>query len=261
MKADNPIFHLSLTLNACLARVSLNGFQLAAVDARAPISVAPPINAFLVGKGNKLTVEAIPVITRSGMSSPLDIDINGAVAAFKAGDIVAPEGGGEVVLDINLKKALAGSVPSVPVRMSLEFDNDGPAFPGLFLESEVIEDPEPLIAYAMVLKGLFASQNMGGILEAFAPKLRDYGAGYYRTEASMNEEFAAFVQNSLFPGPMDLKFQKDEILPVSMCEGRIWELTRKPLRPLLSTMPDKDGGNFEIPVYVGLVDGGLRVVR
>ena len=39
---NKPIFHLSLTLSACMARVSLNGFLLAAVEAKTPISVAPP---------------------------------------------------------------------------------------------------------------------------------------------------------------------------------------------------------------------------
>lgn len=258
---NNPIFHLSLTLSACMARVSLNGFLLAAVEAKTPISVAPPINAFLVGKGNVLTIEAIPVLTRTGMTSPLDIEVKGSIAAFQEGDIVAPDASGDIVLDIDLRRALAGQTPSVPLHLALEFDNEGPAFPELFLESEVIEDPEPLVDYAMRLVGLFAAADVSGLVREFAPKLRDYAKGYYETEASMRDEFVNFVQNTLLPGPMDLKIKKTDILPVSMCDGRIWELTRKPMRPLLTTMPNKDGGQFLIRVYVARVNGELKVVR
>jgi hypothetical protein len=256
-----PIFHLSLTFDACMARVTLNGFQLAAVDARAPINLAPPINAFLVGKGNALAIEAVPVLTRTGMSSPMDIDVAGSISAFQEGDIVAPDGGGEVVLDVSLRRSLAGQVPSIPIQVAYAFDNEGPAFPELFRESEVIEDPEPLLDYAMRLRDLFAAADVAGLVREFAPKLRDYGAAYYETEAAMRDEFVGFVQNVLLPGPMDLTYKKADIVPVSMCEGRIWELARAPKRPLLSTLPDKDGGQFQIPVYVGRATGELRVVR
>lgn len=255
---EKPIFHLNLTLRACLARITLNGFQLLAADARAPISLAPPINQLLVGKGNVLEIQALPTITREGMSSPLDIDITGSVSAYQAGDIVAPDAGGEIVLPIDVRTALAGAVPSIPLLMKLEFDNEGPAFPELFREAEIIEDPEPLLAYATHLRDLFAAGDVAGLVKEFGPKIQDFGTAYY---TRMHDDFVAFVQNNLLPAPMDLAFKETDILPVSMCEGRIWELQRKPLRPLLQTMPDKDGGQFEIPVYVARVDGALRVVR
>ncbi|TKC96339.1 hypothetical protein [Polyangium fumosum] len=256
-----PIHHLNLSLRACLARITLNGFQLDAVDARAPISLAPPINQLLVGKGNVLGIQALPTITREGMSSPLDIDITGSVSAYQEGDFVAPDAPGDVVLTIDVKSALAGQVPAIPLQLSFEFDNDGPAFPALFREAAPIEEPEPLLAYAAHLRDLFAAKDVAGIVKEFSPKLRDYGIAYDETEARMRDEFVEFVQSRLFPGPMDLKFEASHILPVSMCEGRIWELQRKPLRPLLQTLPDKDGGQFQIPVYVARVDGALRVVR
>jgi hypothetical protein len=256
-----PIFHLSLTFHACMARVTLNGFPMAAVDARAAINLAPPINAFLVGKGNALSIEALPVITKTGMSSPLDIDVVGSISAFQEGDIVAPEGGGDGVLEVNLRRSLAGQAPSIPIQMAYAFDNEGPAFPELFRESEVIEDPEPLQDYAVRLRDLFAAADVAGLVREFAPKLRDYGAAYYKTEAAMRDEFVGFVQNMLLPGPMDLTFKKADIVPVSACGGRLWELSRAPKRPLLSTLPDKDGGQFQIPVFVARVDGALRVVR
>ncbi|HRI70425.1 MAG TPA: hypothetical protein PK156_39610 [Polyangium sp.] len=258
---NKPLFHLNLTLRACMARISLNGFMLAAVNARAPISVAPPINVFLVGKGNTLKIEALPTMTREGMSSPLDIDIKGSISAYVKGDIVAPDVSGDIVLDVDLRRDLAGQTPSVPLLATLEFDNDGPAFPQLFLEAEVIEDPKPLLAYALRLRDLFAAGDVAGLVKEFAPKLRDYAAGFYVTEAAIRDEFVAFVQSTLLPGPMDLKFKETDILPVSMCDGRIWELSRKPMLPLLSTMPDKNGGQFQIPVYVARVNGELKVVR
>lgn len=258
---DKPIFHLNLSLRACLARVTLNGFQLLAVDARAPISLAPPVNQLLVGKGNVLGIQALPTITRKGMSSPLDIDITGSVSAYKEGDIVAPDEVGDVVLSIDVQKALAGQVPAIPLQLTFEFDNEGPAFPELFREAEPIEDPEPLLAYATRLRDLFAASDVVGLVKEFAPKIRDFGQAYYETEARMRDDFVAFVQGKLLPGPMDLAFGATDILPVSMCEGRIWELMRKPKRPLLQTMPDKDGAQFQIPVYVAKVDGALRVVR
>jgi hypothetical protein len=222
-----PIFHLSLTFHACMARVTLNGLHIAAVDARAAINLAPPINVFLVGKGNALSIEAVPVITRTGMSSPMDIDVTGSISAFQAGDIVAPEGGGEVVLEVNLRRSLAGQAPSIPIQVAYAFDNEGPAFPEVFREAEVIDDPAPLLDYAMRLRDLFAAGDVAGLVNEFAPKLRDYAAAYYKTEAALRDEFVGFVQGTLLPGPMDLTFKKADVVPISMCEGRIWEIARR----------------------------------
>lgn len=258
---EKPIYHLSLTLRACLARVSLNGFQIAAVNAAIPVNVAPPINAFLVGEKNKFSIQALPAMTKEGLSSPMDIDIEGWVAAFQAGGVVAPEGGGDQVLDINLRRSLAGQVPAIPVLLEHEFDTEGPAFPALFRESEVIEDPEPLLAYALRLRALFAAGDVAGLAKEFEPKLRDYAAGYYKTEAELRDEFTTFVQGTLLPGPMDLKWKEADVSPISMCDGRIWELARKPTEPLLTTLPNQEGGRFQIRVYVAKVDGSLRVVR
>ena len=99
---------------------------------------------------------------------------------------------------------------------------------------------------------------MAGLVKEFAPKLRDYGVGVLRDGGPDATNSVAFAQTNLLPGPMDLAFKETDILPVSMCDGRIWELERKPMRPLLSTLPDKAGGHFEIPVYVARVDGALR---
>lgn len=255
------IYHLNVSFNACLARILVNGFQVAAVDARTPVNIAPPINAFLIGKGNKLAIEAVPVLTKTGMSSPLDIDAKGYISAFQAGGIVAPEGGGDLVMEIDLKTMLGGAVPSIPVRVEAEFDTDGPAFPELFLECEKMEEPEPLIAYAMHLRSLFAAQDKAALVKEFAPKLRDYAAAYFMTDLAMQEQFLSFLQDMLFAGPMDLKFEAGDIVPTPMCEGRIWELARKPTRPLLSTIPDKEGGQYQTPVYVARVGDALRVVR
>ena len=254
-----PIFHLNLTLRACLARVTLNGFQLLAVDARAPISLAPPINQLLVGKGNVLEIQALPTITREGMSSPLDIDVTGSVSAYQKGDIVAPDAGGEIVLPIDVRTALAGQVPAIPLLMRYEFDNEGPAFPALFREAEIIEDPEPLLGHATRLRDLFAAGDVAGLVKEFAPKLRDYGVAYHQTEAHMRDEFVAFVQNNLLPGPMDLAFKETDILPVSMCEGRIWAAPAQAHAPAARDAAEQGRGAISDPGVRGA--GGWRAPR
>ncbi|APR88283.1 hypothetical protein A7982_13632 [Minicystis rosea] len=256
---DQPIYHLRLVMRGCLARVTVNGFPVVAMNTRRPTSVGPPINAFLAGEGNVITIEALPA--PGGPPNPLEVEIRGSVAAFADGDIVAPDAPAEIVLPIDLRRALVGKKPEFPMRALFVFDNPGPAFPALFRESEVIEDLDPLFDYAMHLRSLAAQSDVGGLVAELAPKMCDYAAAYYETEDSMLQQLRDFLTGRMFPGPMDVDFGRGDILPVPWCGGRIWELRCAPSEPLLRTQPDGEGARLEIPIYVALVNGGLKVVR
>ncbi len=179
------------------------------------------------------------------------------MAAFAAGDIVAPGEGGEIVAPIDLRLALAGQELKFPLRATFVFDNEGPRFPALFQGAEVIEDPEPLLDYAMHLHALAKRSSATALAAELRPKMRDYAAAYYEDETTLNGQLLDFLRDRMFPGPLDLAFGRTDILPVPWCGGRIWELRRLPHRAFFSTQ----GGDLEIPVYVARHEGALKVVR
>lgn len=256
-----PLYHLNLTLRGGVARISLNGFPVLGIDARRPISAAPPLNAFLVGADNVLTIEALPADAAGRLASAEQIEIEGAVAAFEEGDIVAPDASGAVVMPVELRGAPGAPVSPAPLEAAFVFDSEGASFPALFLEAEVITEPASLIAYAMRLKELAAASDAEGLAAEMVPKLRDYAAAYGDTEEAMRDELLAFLREKMFAGPMDLDFEAADLVAVPSCEGRIWEVRRRPAWPLFATMPDARGGRYQIPVHVARVDGALKVVR
>lgn len=258
---DRPIHHLNLTIEKVAVRASLNGFPILEAGAVTPMSFSPPVNPFLAGKANVLLIEARPVLVGGKPAPPSEARVNGWVAAFQEGDIVAPEGGGDVVTTFDLRAALLGQRPKFPMRGAFTFDNEGPAFPALFRDSEIIDDVEALIEYALFLRDLARAANAAGIADEMAPKLRDYAASYYTTEEAMRDELTAFLSGTLFPAPMDLDFDAGDIVPSLACLGRIWKLERKGGKPLFTTLPNDEGGVYEVPVFVALVDGALKVVR
>ena len=80
-----------------------------AVDARAPISVAPPSISSSSARGTALEIQALPTITREGMSSPLDIDVTVRLGVSGRGHRGAGRGRGDRAAD-RRAKALAGQV-------------------------------------------------------------------------------------------------------------------------------------------------------
>jgi hypothetical protein len=128
------------------------------------------------------------------------------------------------------------------------------------LEGPTINSEQRLRDYAAHLRSLVAREQAEALAQEFKPKLDDYSTLHPDSGKNFVEEFPQFLREEFFPGRPITGFDRSDVGVRSWCEGRIWELFVKPDQPFLKTKGG-DGASNEIPVFVGEVDGALKVVR
>ena len=106
------------------------------------------------------------------------------------------------------------------------------------------------------------SRNTVWILEEFSSKLKDYAQCYQLPFTEMKGQFREYLEDIFYVKNPLLNFERDEIFLRSWCDNRIWEIGIGPeYDPLLITEPDENGKVFSTKVYVGFVNGKIKVVR
>lgn len=256
----DPFYHLEITAGGCALLVLLNGFPIFSQICDGVMIEAPPVNPYLVGLGNSLVLEAsaAPGVTlEAGDLRSVTLVVK--MKAFAPGDVVAPESG-EVIAVYDLAAAPPESRTGLPLTAALTFDTRGPSFRGLLLEGPALPSEEAVRDYALRLRDLLRSQSLAELKFEFAPKLRDYVAAYAMGDVDAPGAFAAFLSSEFLPAGPVLDFDRSELLIRPWCGGRIAEVTLGG-RELLATPPDAEGAQYTLPVFVGQVDGQLRVVR
>jgi hypothetical protein len=139
-----PIYHLSLTVRSCQARLLLNGFPLISKSAGSNLSesTAPPVNPYLAGKRNTVEIEIRPAVRDDGTEVPLThADFEMDVREYHKGGIVEP-GGGKLVTEFsmppNVRKQLEkGKKLKLPLRFTHRFANGG----GIDFSAELLDAP------------------------------------------------------------------------------------------------------------------------
>ncbi len=144
-----------------------------------------------------------------------------------------------------------------PMTVSTTFDNEhGPDFSEIFEEAPVIEgtprDTARLKDYAMKLRRWMINRDTSAIYDAFEVRMNDE----FRMSGAPEENRSRFVetyQSGLIFEDADeeLTFGRSKVGVRRWSGGRVWELYRKPSKPLLRRMD----------VYVAEIDGELKVVR
>ena len=158
-----------------------------------------------------------------------------------------------------------------PVRVATAFVRPGgagrpsdgePSFDAVFRDAPVIRgtaaDSAALRAYAVRLRDLVAAGDGAALYDEFAPALRDNGALHGLPplpDDTLRARWAAGPSGWAGADPAPLA--PSEVGLRSWSGGRVWELYRPGADGLLQ---GRDGGPYT-EVYVGEVDGALRVVR
>jgi hypothetical protein len=260
------IHHLFVRAEQCLVRVLLNGFPIVELTpGNMVFSTAPMVNQLLVGKGNELlvTLWTLPP-AEEGRVPPADIE--GSVRRFGPKDLWAQPSAGECLATIGLDEALidSGKRGNVELPFSLvarRFDNDGPCFRERLLEGEPIRDRNAVIDYGLRLRDWLRAQDTTNIAEQIDPKLVDYAEAYYGSVDQLRYELLGFLRGKLFARGLMLEFGADDLEATPCCNERIWRLRRPGNEPFIRTHEDADGFDSMMEVYVGVVDGQLRIVR
>jgi len=265
-----PFYYLEVFANNCIIEITVNGLFLARSDAKNGSSLNYPFNTELIGKGNTVSITAIPTLLDSGAISLFsDVVINGALKKYQPGDITGPESG-EIIAAIDFEEVksekskdvtgLAALAALFPLQKSYVFDNETLDFKNRLVDAPVISDKEKLFDYGIFLRNLLERQDLNGLCKEFEPKLKDYGITYPNDLPDPIKWFKDFMTTDFFPGGPITGFSRDAIGLRSWCDGKIWELFIKPTTQFFSNRGD-DGDINSIEIFVGLVDDQLKIIR
>lgn len=256
------IYHLKLCWNKCDGFAFLNGFPIVAIDASWPIFYAPPINLFLIGKRNKLIIEARqPHKPLKNRVAPSEVSIIGSIAKMTPGTIVGPDDSGEQIISIDVQGDLRGESHQFPLRAIYEFDNDGPSFREVFLGDRSPLSEAEIVEYGLHLLSLVRNGDVSKLIEEFEPKIRDYAAAYEQDFYHLQSKFTQFVEKIIQSNRFETGFGRLDIRVRGHGEGRFYELHRTNNHAFFETHKDASGGILRLPIYVKKVEGCIRIIR
>ncbi len=263
------MYYLELSANTCTCTLSLNGLGVDILDAKKVGSVQYPCNTELVGKANKVTVTVMPATL--DMTTLNKIKAECVVKKYGPTDFIGP-GSGQILSTFTLERRITEIKENpqellkiadlVPFTISSEFDSeDAPSFSGRLLEAKPIENPEMLRDWAMAFRMLLEKRDIEGLYALYKPKLLDYDIAYPEQKEPDNRVwFANWMTGKIFPQTPFTGFRRDDLDLVKWCDGRIWEIRLKDGMALWRTQ-GLNGSRCKIQVYVGMVEGKIKIVR
>jgi hypothetical protein len=265
----NHIYNLEIFISKCIVEIQMNGLLLMRADAKLGTSLTYPLNTELTDENN-LTLVMYPVLLETGLPSvPTDINIEGGIKRYGVGEYTGPEFG-ELLVHLNAEElqaryssdmySLQDLAAAFPLKLSYAFESEGVSFKKRLLEADKITDKNKVLQYAVTIRDLLAKQDLNGLYREYEPKLDDYAIAYPGELPDKRAWFDNFMKNDFFPGGPVTGFAPDDIEARPWCDGRIWEVFIKPYTPFF-TNAGLDGSINSIEMFVGVVDGKLKIVR
>jgi hypothetical protein len=101
---------------------------------------------------------------------------------------------------------------------------------------------------------------MDALYKEYKPKIDDYVIAYPQEFPDPQQSFDNLFRNDFFPGGAITDFKQDDIGLKPWCDGRIWEIFVKPDQEFFKNK-GLDGDINSIEVFVGMVEGSLKIVR
>ncbi|AKT39795.1 hypothetical protein [Chondromyces crocatus] len=267
-----PIHHLEAKLERCRVRIRIN--EVPAVEMSAageqPEWFAPPINLYLVGRGNRIDVDVWPLEREDGSYETFEaVEFHGAVRVYGKGDAVAP-GEGPLLVDLPVmtelvqrREAAAERDEELPIpqRFSLAFDNEGPDFSAELLDAPALPDDDALRDYAVLLRDRMRAGDVRALVDEMGPKVRAYAQAYDEAAVTLEKSLLSVLRDDYAPRGFMTDFERDDVVIVPNAARTLCELQRPEGLPLIQTPPDAEGGTLQIAVVAGVREGALRVVR
>ena len=114
-----------------------------------------------------------------------------------------------------------------------------------------------IIAYAQKYYALFAKKDAEGIIRESAVRLSDYSKSFGGVD--MKTELLKYLKEELFKAKLN-KLNPSKLRTVAVGPTKkIWHVYNG--NDELIKVKSSDGSTFEMAVYIGLLDGKLKVVR
>ena len=227
-------------------RILINGFVVTEMDGKNGTGTAV-LNPWLIG-ANELTAEA----KKADPAKPAALTFG--VSEMQSGDMVSTTDKGTLFsMEIKNKDFSAKGQASATKQFKSDLDfKEHLSQAGQAKEADVL-------AYAQKLYALFVKKDAEGILREFEVKIKDYAQAFGATEAEVRAEMQSYLTGELFK--LKLIAIKPGALRAVACgpTKKIWHVMNGKDELIKAKAPD--GSTLQTEIYIGLLDGKLKVVR
>jgi len=266
---NTMFYYLNIVAGLCHATITINGFPLENSEINYNnYNNQFLLNEFLIGKNNLLIIE-VSFASEQDIALIKSFQINGTLKQFFEGDVVTPEDGKIIPLtkivgsetkevssigfgdeDINIEEKF--------IRLQYSFDNDKYNYSHLFCGNPININKDQLTNYGQKLINLFIQKDTYGFYNEYRNKANDMAIARGKTLKEVEPVVLELIEQAMRQGLIRIP---EQINVRSWCNDRIFELYVLPDRNLITTREDSDGMDFDLPVFITLINDKLKIIR
>jgi len=243
-KEKTKFYQLTYQTENVIGLIAVNGFVMTEMEGKSGNGTAS-LNPWLIGE-NEIRVE----VTKADPSKPAEVVFG--VSELVQGDIVATTDRGKLFsLELKNKDFSANGKASAAKKFTSALD-----FKRNLSEAGKAKESD-IIAYAQKLYALFSKKDDEGILRESEVKISDYSKAFGGAE--MKSELRRYLTEELFKSKLN-RLNPAALRAVAVGPTKnIWHVFNGKDELIKAASPD--GSTLEMAVYIGLLDGKLKVVR
>jgi len=237
-------YQLTYQMENVTGQITINGFVVTEMEGKTGNGSAA-LNPWLIGE-NELKAD----LKKADPSKPAEFAFG--VSEMVQGDIVSTTDKGKLFSqELKNKDFGANGKASAAKKFKSTLD-----FKQHLSEARQAKESD-VLAYAQKIYALFAKKDAEGILRESEVKINDYSKAFGGVD--MKAELRRHLTEELFKSKLD-KLNPAALRAVAVGPTkRIWHVFNG--NDELITAKSSDGSMFELAVYIGLLDGKLKVVR
>jgi hypothetical protein len=242
---EKTIFYqLTFQMENVTGQIKLNGFIVTEITEKSG-NGAVALNAWLIGD-NELKAE----VKKSDPSKPAQLVFG--VSEIERGGVVSTMDKGKLFsLELKDKDFNAGGIASTAKKFKSVFD-----FKQHLSEAGQVKESD-VLAYAQKIYALYEKKDADGILRESEVKINDFSKAFGM--ADMKTQFRKSLTEDLFKSKLN-KLNPALLRAVTVGPMKsIWHVFNGKDELIKGKSPDNS--TFEMAVYIGLLDGKLKVVR
>jgi len=244
MQEKTKIYQLTYQIENVTGQITINGFVVTEMEGKTGNGSAA-LNPWLIGE-NELKAD----LKKADPSKPAEFAFG--VSEMVQGNIVSTTDKGKLFsLEVKNKDFSANGKASAAKKFKSTLD-----FKRHLSEAEQAKESD-VLAYAQKIYALFAKKDAEGILRESEIKINDYSKAFGGVD--MKSELRRHLTEELFKSKLD-KLNPAALRAVAVGPTKnIWHVFNG--NGELIQAKSSDGSTFGLAVYIGLLDGKLKVVR
>lgn len=244
MQEKTKVYQLTYQMENVTGQITINGFVMTEMNGTTGNGTAA-LNPWLIGD-NELKAE----VTKADPSKPAELIFG--VSVMEQGDIMSTTDTGKLFsLELKNKDFGGDGQASAAKKFTSAF-----SFKRHLAEGGQAKESD-ILAYAQKIYALFAKKDAEGILRESEVRVNDYSKAFGGVD--MKTELRKYLTEELFPAKLNT-LNPAVLRAVAVGPNKkIWHVFNG--KDQLIKAQSSDGSELEMSVYIGLLDGKLRVVR